>query len=90
MAAKVFVVVLEADNPEAAARIEAIYPESYRISDTCFLVSGNDTTAAVARKVGIKGSDRIDEGYGAVFRLNGSYSGYASSDLWEWLEQVEE
>lgn len=86
----VHMIVLSRPNDAVASRIQEMYPDNYEFTQTCYLVQSRDITQKIAAIVGIKGENRIDNASGAVFRLNGAYSGFASRALWEWLDQAEE
>ena len=86
----VHAILLTRHNDEVVARIQEKYPDCYEMSAGCYLVHDNEITRNVASAVGIKGNDRIEDAAGAVFRLNGAYSGFAARSLWEWLGQAEE
>ena len=86
----VHMIVLTEPNDAIAARIRETYPNSYEITQTCYLVHSQDITQKIATSVGIKGANRIPDAAGAVFRLRSAYSGYADRALWEWLDQAEE
>lgn len=77
-------ITLEAPNDQVVERIKAHYSRFYRISDTCYLVRSDDVSSQVADKIGL-GTPPLEGALGAVFRLNGSYSGFASPSLWEWV-----
>ncbi len=78
-------IVLQAENDKVIKRIEKHYPDYLSVNNICFLVRTTEISEKVATKAGIKGDDRVEDSSGAVFRLNGAYSGHASRDLWEWL-----
>ena len=80
-------IILRDESNEVVERIEKHYPENYAINATCFFVRTGDISDKVAVNVGIKGDDRVDDSSGAVFKLNGAYSGHTSRSLWEWLEE---
>lgn len=86
----VHMIVLSRQNDAVVSRIQEAYQDNYEITQTCYLVLSKDITQKIATTVGIKGEDRIDDASGAVFKLNGAYSGYAPRALWEWLDQAEE
>ncbi len=73
------------ENNEVAARIEEHYPNNYSLNEKFFLVRTEHISEKVADIVGFKGANKIEGASGAVFKLNGAYSGFASSGLWEWL-----
>ena len=82
----IFAVVLHNPNDEVMQRVAQVYPDHYRLGVACAVVMSTSNLAeTVATRVGIKGPDRIDEASGAVFRLQGAYSGYTNRDLWDWL-----
>ena len=70
-------------------RIKAEYPDHFKISDYCYLVSSNEISRDIALRIGLKGKDRIEDSLGIVFRLNGAYSGYYYKSAWEWIKQAE-
>ncbi len=86
----IHVILLAASNKEVASRIMEQYPGSHEFSDTCYFVQTRDITRDVAQAVGVKGENRAEDASGAVFKLNGAYSGFTSRALWEWLSQAEE
>ncbi len=87
---RVFAVVLNKPNSDVARRVEDKYPNHYRMNDTFFLVQGEGIAQTVSEAVGIKGDERVEEARGVVFKINHSYSGFASRALWDWLGQAEE
>ena len=78
-------VVLSEANAEVSERIAVQYPQHYVLNNTFFLVRSDKITEKVAIDVGIKGDERIEDALGVVFKLNGTYAGYASRALWDWL-----
>ena len=86
----VHMIVLTKPNDAVASRIQEAYPDNYQITQDCYLVQSKDITQKIATTVGIKGKGRVDDASGAVFKLNGAYSGFASRAMWEWLDQAEE
>ena len=86
----VFAIVLKEPDQQVLDRLDAAYPDNFRLSETFALVCSDELTEKVAKKVGLKGKDRIPDGSGAVFRLRGTYSGYTTRSLWEWLEEHED
>lgn len=90
LAMNIFAIVLSEDNPEVAQRIGEEYPNSYSLTKTFFLVQSNSIAEDVAVAAGIKGDRKIENARGVVFKLNGSYSGFTRSSLWDWLQQAQE
>ena len=86
----IYAIVLKRSNPEVSKRIQDVYPDSYSLTDTFFLVQSKGIAKAVATSIGIKGDDKIEGASGVVFKLNRSYSGYTERSLWDWLEQAQE
>lgn len=78
-------IVLSEANAEVSERIAVQYPQHYALNNTFFLVRSDKITEKVAIDVGIKGDARIEDALGVVFKLNGTYAGYASRALWDWL-----
>jgi len=61
---------------------------SYEVKESVMLVASNNLSSDIAKFSSIAKSDADDGVRGAVFKLNGSYAGYAQGSLWEWLENV--
>ena len=59
------------------------YPGAYVLNDKTFLIRSDKLSNEISKDVGI-GEESGPTG--AVFKLNGTYSGYARSSLWEWLK----
>lgn len=74
-------VVLTEANAEVSKRIEMRYPQHYALNNTFFLVRSEEITEKVAIDVGIKGDERVEDALGVVFKLNGTYAGYAPCAL---------
>ena len=83
----IFAIALSEPNPDAIQRIKGKHPRHYELNDASFLVEGDYLAEDVATEVGIKGENRIETAYGAVFKLNRYYSGFAAKSLWEWPER---
>ncbi len=78
-------IVLQQEDAQVAAQVKEHYSFNYEVNEKCFLVRTEDISEKVANTVGIKGDKQIPGATGVVFKLNGSYAGYASSGIWEWL-----
>ena len=85
----VFAVALRGPNEDVWALLRERYTDNFEMSATLFLVRSDNVAEKIATDVGMKGSDRVDGSSGVVFKLNKSYSGFASNSLWEWLEPDE-
>lgn len=89
----VFIVVLNPAFEEGVSEnINNHYPINFEFSSTVFFVSAPDSTIPedIAKKIGIKSLE--GEGgavLGAVFGLDGSYSGFTTRALWDWLARVQ-
>ena len=79
-------IVLTAPSDGIAERINQHHPKHYRMNHTVYLVRSDDISEKIATDIGLKGERQVEGATGAVFKLNGTYSGYAPTSLWEWLE----
>jgi len=61
----------------------------YQMKDGVMLVASNDLSSQISDYSSISGDNDDEAVRGAVFKLNGSYAGYAPGSLWEWLETIE-
>ena len=78
-------IVLQQENAQVAAQVDKHYSLNYAVNEKCFLVRTDDISEKVANAVGLQGDKRIPNAAGVVLKLNGSYAGYASPGIWEWL-----
>lgn len=87
----IFVVVLNQEAPELFEnKINELYPLSYRYADNVFFLEDDNIPETIANRLGIKVEDENQRtANGAVFGLDGSYSGYTTKALWDWLRRVE-
>ena len=90
----IFVITLN-DNasPELRERIEQFYPEpnSFEFSGNIFFVQDKNIPQTIAERLGIRvEEDNLRTNNGAVFKLDGSYSGFTSRALWDWLSLMED
>ena len=96
MPKRLFAVVLTDEQDKGGAKITENYRESevYRLAEDTYIVAHDGLSRDVAKSVGIF-SDTDEDGTepgevsGVVLKLNGSYTGYASQDIWEWLDAAE-
>ena len=85
----IYIVVLEEPSPIKAEEIvRRMFSDAYKIRDGVFLVAHDGIAEDVSVSLGIK-DDSHPEITGSVFKLNGSYSGYASAAMWDWLKNKE-
>ena len=85
-----YCVILNEPSEEIPRNAHALFENTYQLSDSCVLVRAGDVTArGVAAALGLRPADDDecgdDQPSGVVFSLNGSFSGYNSSSLWDWL-----
>ena len=84
----IFAVVFDSSQPEDTyTQLKESYSDHFELSDGLFLIPSDEIAERVAVQVGIKGEGRSADG--VVFKLNGSYAGYTTRSLWEWLTKVE-
>ena len=83
----VFAVVFTGGEGESEAferALNAEFPHAYRLTGSAFLVRSDRLSSQIAESIHIKGESR--QFTGVVFKINHSYSGFTSRDLWEWLD----
>lgn len=87
----IFVVVLNQEVPDLFEdRINELYPLSYKYANNVFFLEDDNIPEVIANRLGIKVEDENQRtATGAVFGLDGSYSGYTTKALWDWLQRVE-
>lgn len=85
----VFAVVFTGSaQPDAEKELWREFPDAYALGNAAFLVRSDLLSSRIAQKLHIKGDER--KYTGVVFKINHSYSGYTSRDLWEWLDEASE
>ena len=91
MALSIYVVVFTRGSEIGIPLLSDKYEENaFKVRDDVMLVASNGLSSEIAANSSLT-KDREDEGVrGAVFKLTGSYTGYANGSLWEWLENIEE
>lgn len=92
MRSKIFAVVMFEPNQEVEQRIDEAFPGSFRYNECFSLVRAPFTLLStdVARAVGLKGPETIEEASGFVIQQRPAYAGYTRPDLWEWLGDEDE
>ena len=87
IAKKVFVVLVNDDDPRVPHRIRDAYPEAYPYSDTVHLIKADTTATVVARRLQLDGEDEDDNpASGVILTLNQEFAGFADPALWEFLD----
>ncbi|MBE8191317.1 MAG: hypothetical protein HAW64_03760 [Alphaproteobacteria bacterium] len=86
----IFITTLQSKEEEIGSKISTSYEGSYyRLPDTSvYLISTADFSEEICEKIGLKGEDRIEGALGAVFKMNSSYAGYSTQNLWDWIERA--
>ena len=91
MAKSIFVVILAEGQDAGAERLRKMYPTAYELAGNVFFIAEDEAlTGTVAKALGLTKEDAESGIRGAVFRLNGSYTGFTRRTLWEWLEKAED
>lgn len=90
---EVFAVVLNEEDKDACSRIEKMYPQNYRLSDSCVLIASKSSTsivtaASISEHIKMTSEDAPDDFLGLVLELNSSYAGRNYKDLWQWISEV--
>ena len=67
-------------------KIQEVYDEkSIEVNDGYYIISTNQAKAgSIAESLGMY--DNSDT-YGIVFRLNGTYAGFAPGRIWDWIDE---
>ena len=86
----IFVVVLNQDDlGRFENKIRELYPFSFQYADNIFFLEDDNIPETIANRLGIKVEDENQRtATGAVFGLDGSYSGFTTKALWDWLGRV--
>lgn len=82
----VFAVILQEEDELLASRIVDKFDDCHEISPTVFIVSSGKLSDEVAILAGIKGQERVSDTGGVVLKLEGSFAGFASPSIWEWIK----
>lgn len=87
-----FGVLLIENEPEVrqeiGKQIETKYNKAFQVTENFYIVSTVDkSTQKIAETLGIYGDSEEEASLGIVFRLNGSYSGFADGEIWDWLDE---
>ena len=77
----------EPPNEDAMSEAKEYFDGLYVIDDDTLLIHDKilDSPASVKKFFGL---DEDSGTEGVIFKLNGSYSGYYDSGLWEWMRQA--
>lgn len=72
---------------ELRERIENKYKEKkLHVGNDFYIISTKEALAKdVAQTVGIYSDPQREDTLGTVFRLNGSYAGFAPGEVWDWI-----
>ena len=83
-----FSVYFDEKNEETKKLIVSNYKDHMFVYDGyCLVKAPNVTSASVAKDLGIWNEETKASSYGVVLKLNGSYSGYADEEIWNWLDK---
>lgn len=82
-----FSVYFDEKDEKIRELIESNYKDHMFIHDGYCLVKANVTSGSITEKLGIWNADTKESSWGVVLKLNGSYSGYADGEIWNWLDK---
>ncbi len=89
MSQNIFAVVLAEGHEKVHSLLLETYPNAFQLINGVILVACKELTSSVASAAALT-KEKEDQGVrGAVFKLNGSYTGFTRQSLWEWLENAE-
>lgn len=93
---RTYVVILQQESAEAVDLLKQNYPGNahYAVNSRLYFIRTADLIGGICEKVGIlkdeKSGDQVVKTRnlvsGVVLRLNGISAGFASSDVWDWLD----
>lgn len=67
--------------------IESNYKKYVFVEDGYCLIQTNTTSGSISEKLEIWNDETgKSSSWGIVLKLNGSYSGYADGEIWDWLD----
>ena len=90
MSQNLFAIILTSGEEKGAGFIKKKYPKtSFSLTPNTFVVVADTLSQDIAQDVGLTEDAESLGVRGAVFKLNGSYTGYANRAIWEWLEKAE-
>ena len=82
-----FSVYFDEKNEKIKKSIESNYEDHMFIYDGYCLLKANVTSVSISKKLGIWDEETKESSWGIVLKLNGSYSGYADGEIWNWLDK---
>ena len=83
-----FSVLFQEDDEKTKDLITSNYKHLFIEPNYCIISTPENVPAsAISKKLGIWDKEKNRSSYGVVFKLNGSYSGFASVEFWNWLDQ---
>ena len=88
-----FLIIFEEAIASAAKeKANALFaPEDiFEVSQTTLLLRAPTSDPGLLNQTFGLSDDASEPNVGVIFKLNGSYSGYHHSDLWDWLKKVRE
>ena len=86
MSSKFIIVLQEGKHSEVEEKLQMKDIPYHSISNKAILVSYEGLSSELKEISGISDGKTAS---GAIFGLTGAYSGFASRDLWEWLNKYE-
>lgn len=90
VALNIYAVVFTKGAEKGSSLLEDAYENAYKVHENVVLVASAHLSNEIANASALTKEKKDEDVRGAVFKLNGSYTGFAPSALWEWLENVEE
>lgn len=79
----------EKDNQEIRRLVTSLYKNHFFVyNGYCLIEAPNTSAFVIAKELKIWDDDTEKSShYGIVLKLNGSYSGYADGEIWNFLEK---
>jgi hypothetical protein len=82
----VYCIIASKEAAKLRARVKELYSDAYELPPNAWFVVDTGTTTKVRDKIGLNSEHLGPEGVQGVVILTNGTSGYAPSDIWEWMK----
>jgi hypothetical protein len=81
----IYCIIAHKEPAKLGARVKSLYPDLYELPPDVWLVVDSGTSVQVREKIGLNKEGLGAEGVQGIVVQSNGISGFAPSDIWEWI-----
>jgi hypothetical protein len=81
----IYCIIAHKEAAKLGAKVKELYSDLYELPPNVWLVVDSGTSTQMREKLGLNGKELGMQGVQGIIIQSGGISGFAPSDIWEWV-----